>query len=147
MATSWVKAAETRSRSAPPSCQTWVDAACIKSERVQHMVRRRRKALWSESSIHCRLRYVQYGCALSTARHTTSSRCAPTHKSILQNITHLYQNAMLFLISAIAFAGFSPLGHVLLQFKMVWHRYKLMLLSRASLRSAVRSSRESLSHL
>lgn len=50
---------------------------------------------------------------------------------------------MLFLISAIANAGLRPLGHVRLQFKMVWHRYKLMLLFRASLRWAVFSSRES----
>lgn len=42
--------------------------------------------------------------------------------------------AISFLISAIAFAGFRPLGHVREQFKMVWHLYKLMLLSRASLR-------------
>lgn len=54
-----------------------------------------------------------------------------------------YENAMLFLISAIASAGLRPLGHVRLQFKMVWHRYKLMLLFRASLRWAVFSSRES----
>lgn len=50
---------------------------------------------------------------------------------------------MLFLISAIASAGFNPFGQVLLQFKMVWHRYKLMLLLRASFRCAVFSSRES----
>lgn len=50
---------------------------------------------------------------------------------------------MLFLISAIASAGFKPLGHVLEQFRMVWHRYKLMLLLSASCRSAVFSSRES----
>ena len=54
-----------------------------------------------------------------------------------------YAKAMLFLISAIASAGFKPFGHVLLQFKMVWHRYKLMLLLRASFRWAVFSSRES----
>jgi ADP-heptose:LPS heptosyltransferase len=55
----------------------------------------------------------------------------------------LYVKAMLFLISAIASAGFSPLGHVLEQLRMVWHRYKLMLLLRASWRSAIFSSRES----
>jgi len=48
---------------------------------------------------------------------------------------------MLFLISAMASAGFSPLGQVLLQLRMVWQRYRLMLLLSASLRSAVRSSR------
>jgi hypothetical protein len=50
---------------------------------------------------------------------------------------------MLFLISAIANAGFNPFGHVLEQFKIVWHRYRLMLLLRASCRSAFLSSRES----
>jgi hypothetical protein len=63
----------------------------------------------------------------------------------IKHIHPSYAKAILFLISAIAFAGFNPFGHVLLQFKIVWHRYKLMLLSRASFRSAVRSSRESLS--
>jgi hypothetical protein len=58
----------------------------------------------------------------------------------------LQARAMLFLISAMALAGFKPLGHVREQLRMVWHLYKLMLLSRASLRSAVRSSRESASH-
>jgi len=62
--------------------------------------------------------------------------------------TQLYEpNAILFLISAIALAGFSPFGHVLEQFRIVWHRYKLMLFSKASFRSALRSSRLSASHL
>lgn len=51
--------------------------------------------------------------------------------------------AILFLISAIASAGFRPLGQVLLQLRMVWHLYRLMLLFRASLRSAVLWSLES----
>jgi len=50
---------------------------------------------------------------------------------------------MLFLSSAIARAGFKPLGHVLEQLRMVWQRYKLMLLFKASWRSAFFSSRES----
>jgi hypothetical protein len=50
---------------------------------------------------------------------------------------------MPFLISAIASAGFSPLGHVLEQLRIVWHRYRLMLLLSASWRSAFLSSRES----
>jgi ADP-heptose:LPS heptosyltransferase len=50
---------------------------------------------------------------------------------------------MLFLISAIAKAGFRPFGHVREQLRMVWHRYKLMLLLSASWRSALFSSRES----
>lgn len=32
----------------------------------------------------------------------------------------IYENAMLFLISAMARAGFNPLGHVLEQLRMVW---------------------------
>lgn len=43
-------------------------------------------------------------------------------------------------------AGFRPLGQVRVQLRIVWHRYTLMLLSRAALRSAVRSSRESANH-
>ena len=56
---------------------------------------------------------------------------------------NIYANAMLFLISAIARAGLRPLGQVRLQFRMVWQRYRLMLLLSASLRSSVRWSRES----
>ena len=56
---------------------------------------------------------------------------------------HIYVNAMLFLISAMASAGFKPLGHVREQLRMVWQRYKLMLLFSASWRSAFFSSRES----
>ena len=54
-------------------------------------------------------------------------------------------NAIVFLISAIALPGFKPFGQVREQFKMVWHRYRLMLLSSISLRSALCSSRESAS--
>jgi hypothetical protein len=53
---------------------------------------------------------------------------------------------MLFLISAIASAGFSPLGHVRLQLRMVWHLYMLIVLFSASCRWAVFSSRESAIH-
>jgi hypothetical protein len=52
---------------------------------------------------------------------------------------------MAFLISAIAFPGFRPLGQALVQLRMVWQRYKLIEFSRLTLRSAVRSSRESTS--
>ena len=38
------------------------------------------------------------------------------------------------------------MGQVREQFRMVWHRYTLMLLSRAALRSALFSSRESAIH-
>ena len=51
--------------------------------------------------------------------------------------------AMLFLISAMARAGLRPLGQVLLQLRIVWQRYKLMLLLRPSMRWAVLWSRES----
>lgn len=49
------------------------------------------------------------------------------------------------MISAIARPGFSPFGHVRVQFRIVWQRYTLMLLSSSALRSAVFSSRESAS--
>lgn len=55
----------------------------------------------------------------------------------------IYEKAILFLISAIAKAGLRPLGHVRLQLRMVWQRYRLMLLFKASLRWAAFSSRES----
>lgn len=42
--------------------------------------------------------------------------------------------------------GLRPLGQVLVQLRMVWQRYRLMELSRAALRSPLRSSRESASH-
>ena len=61
------------------------------------------------------------------------------------NDTHQLPNAISFLISWIALAGFKPLGQVLEQLRMVWHRYRLMLLSSISFLSAWRSSRESLS--
>ncbi len=44
-----------------------------------------------------------------------------------------------------AFPGFSPLGHVRVQLRIVWQRYRLIELARASLRSAFFSSRESAS--
>lgn len=40
--------------------------------------------------------------------------------------------AMLFLISAIAKAGFNPFGHVREQLRIVWQRYKLIVLFSAS---------------
>lgn len=46
-----------------------------------------------------------------------------------------------------ALAGLRPLGHVLLQLRMVWQRYKLMLLFNAALRSSLCRSRESANHL
>jgi hypothetical protein len=52
----------------------------------------------------------------------------------------VYAKAKLFLISAIANAGFKPLGHTLEQLRIVWQRYKLMLLFKASFLCSVRSS-------
>lgn len=46
---------------------------------------------------------------------------------------------------AMARPGLRPLGQVRVQLRMVWQRYKLMELLRASLRWAWRSSRESAS--
>jgi len=48
------------------------------------------------------------------------------------------------LISAIAFAGFRPLGQVLAQFMIVWQRYSLNGSSSPSRRSPVASSRLSM---
>jgi len=42
--------------------------------------------------------------------------------------------------------GFNPLGHVLVQFRIVWQRYRLIELSSAALRSAFFSSLESAIH-
>jgi hypothetical protein len=68
-------------------------------------------------------------------------------KPILDEMSGIYYaKAIIFLISAMALPGFRPLGQVREQLRMVWQRYTLMLLSRAALRSAVRSSRESTSH-
>src|SRR3546814_11560221 len=52
-----------------------------------------------------------------------------------------WRSTISFLISAIAFAGFSPFGQVLVQFMMVWQRYSRNGSSRASRRSPVCSSR------
>src|SRR5690606_20823880 len=49
-----------------------------------------------------------------------------------------------FLISAMARAGFRPLGQVRVQFMMVWQRYSLNGSSRSSRRAPVSSSRESM---
>lgn len=48
--------------------------------------------------------------------------------------------AIVFLISWIAFPGLSPFGQVLLQFMIVWHRYRLMLLSSCAFLSSLCSS-------
>ena len=64
----------------------------------------------------------------------------------LQTYTHSsHVNAIVFLISAMALPGFNPLGHVREQLRMVWHLYRLMLLSSISFLSALCSSRESAS--
>lgn len=54
--------------------------------------------------------------------------------------------AISFLISAMARPGFRPFGQVRVQLRMVWQRYRLIELSRASFLSAFFSSRESINH-
>ena len=61
-------------------------------------------------------------------------------------LRHSYGVASSCLICAMANAGFNPFGQVREQLRMVWQRYTLMLLSRAALRSAFFSSRESANH-
>src|SRR3546814_5953373 len=53
------------------------------------------------------------------------------------------RSTIIFLVSAIAFAGFRPFGQVFVQFMIVWQRYSLNGSSSASRRSPVASSRES----
>jgi hypothetical protein len=53
------------------------------------------------------------------------------------------RSSISFLISAIALAGLRLLGHVSVQFMIVWQRYSLNGSSNASSRSPVCSSRES----
>ena len=55
-------------------------------------------------------------------------------------------SASIFLVSAMALAGFSPFGQVCVQFMMVWQRYRRNGSSRSSRRSPVASSRLSTSH-
>lgn len=79
-------------------------------------------------------------------RIDTGKNSAPTLTEIQYAVSELhYQNAIIFLISAIAFPGFNPLGQVRAQFIIVWHRYRLILLSSIALRSSLCSSRESVS--
>ena len=71
---------------------------------------------------------------------------APTYTKKQYAIAEMHhENAIIFLISAIAFPGFNPLGQVRAQFIIVWHRYRLILLSSMALRSSLCSSRESAS--
>ena len=53
---------------------------------------------------------------------------------------------IIFLIPAIAFAGFNPFGQAEVQFMMVWQRYSRNGSSRSSSRSPAASSRLSASH-
>jgi hypothetical protein len=100
--------------------------------------------------LYSSMRHVRYKSSIKTEpaksipnqRHRIIIQTAATQIPISFYCTP-YTNAMPFLISAIANAGFNPLGHVLEQLRIVWHRYKLIELLRASCRSAVFSSRES----
>ena len=71
---------------------------------------------------------------------------APNHIGSPQVTRHIqtWRSTIIFLISAIAFAGFKPLGQVLVQFMIVWQRYSLNGSSRSSSRSPVASSRLSM---
>lgn len=57
---------------------------------------------------------------------------------------YMVRSTISFLISPMALAGFSPLGHVCAQFMMVWQRYSLNGSCRSSRRSPVASSRLSM---
>ena len=67
------------------------------------------------------------------------------NRNLTETRPSLYDNAITFLISAIAFPGFNPFGQVREQLRMVWHRYKLIELSSIAFRSSFRSSRLSAS--
>ncbi len=69
-------------------------------------------------------------------------RWAGTTTALVTN--HTTRSTIIFLISEIALAGFSPLGQVLAQFMIVWQRYSLNGSSSASKRSPVASSRLSM---
>lgn len=69
----------------------------------------------------------------------------PPHQKPIILAIRTQENAIAFLISAIALPGFKPLGHVREQFRMVWHLYSDMLLSSAAFLSALCSSLESAS--
>jgi hypothetical protein len=56
----------------------------------------------------------------------TARRCAaglrPLIPRLLLPAGHTRRSTIIFLISAIALAGFNPFGQVLVQFMIVWHR-------------------------
>ncbi len=51
-----------------------------------------------------------------------SHRATPPPRNSLTSLPISYEKAIIFLISAIAFPGFNPLGQVRAQFMIVWHR-------------------------
>lgn len=79
------------------------------------------------------------------ARLPTHTRPNPINFFLTPAPSAHTQNAISFLISAMARPGLSPLGHVRVQLRIVWQRYRLIELLRASLRCSWRSSRESTS--
>lgn len=96
---------------------------------------------------------ISIACFLKNASNRTSSSFIP-RRLCQRNFLNLSCPAgiryapclsiSIFLVSAIALPGFRPLGHVDVQFIIVWHRYSLNGSSRASRRSPVSSSRESI---
>lgn len=68
--------------------------------------------------------------ALPSVRHLPGSAIGPRIEGMAQRMrssagcanAQNLRSTIIFLISAIAFAGFSPFGQVWAQFRMVWHR-------------------------
>lgn len=60
-------------------------------------------------------------CTYKTRHREYSLHCLLDRYSSQSKNPKPYANAMLFLISAIAFAGFRPFGQVREQLRMVWH--------------------------
>ena len=81
------------------------------------------------------------GTSILRANSPTKA-CAMSASSVKN---YSVRSTIIFLISAIALAGFSPLGQVLAQFMMVWQRYSLNGSCNSSRRSPVASSRLSIS--
>ncbi len=78
------------------------------------------------------------------AQMTKVRRYHRTFRKPVKSRAQTTRSTIIFLISAIALAGFNPLGQVLAQFMIVWQRYSLNGSSRSSSRSGVASSRLSM---
>ena len=64
-----------------------------------------------------------------------------TASFLCQSSLHYYDWEIIFFICPIAFAGFNPFGHALVQFMIVWQRYNLNVSFSCSSRSSVAMSR------